>query len=96
MRWGPENKRKGVQEHYGGENEAPRAITVVTRPRERGWGLGEGEKSMPVYFEESSERPILKSKVNVEQALPRKGGEETWGRGSVLTQERHEKGRGVD
>lgn len=44
-RWGPKNDKEGVQEHYG-EIEAPRAIRLITRPRERGWGcwLGEGKK----------------------------------------------------
>lgn len=53
---GPENERKGVQEHCE-ETEAPRTIRVVTRPREPGllgWGFGEGGKSIPVYFKRTA------------------------------------------
>lgn len=49
---GPENERKGVQEHCE-ETEAPRTIRVVTRPREPGllgWGLGEGGKKYACVF----------------------------------------------
>lgn len=56
MRWGPENERKGVQEHYGGENEAPRAMSCHQAARTR-----VGGKSMPVYFERRVARGLSSS-----------------------------------